>query len=338
MLESWSLILKEKKNFPSEFELIDRLFRPLAAANIGSASLQDDCSTMPLKQGYEALYTMDTLVEGIHFYKEDPADLIAKKLLRVNLSDLAASGGKVRGYLLALSLPHQVSLTWLESFVGGLREDQSKFNVCLLGGDTTSTQGPITLSMTAIGEVPVNQAVRRSGANPGDDIYVTGCIGDAALALKLFEDLGREETLQNYPDLYEKYVLPDPPTTFGSMLPSVATACIDISDGFCADLAHICLASNVGAEVELAKIPLSVCAQQLIRTKKTYSELVFSGGDDYELLFTAKKDKRNLINGFGRQSNTLLSRVGSIKHNEGVLILDRVGNEVLANSGGWQHF
>ena len=330
--------MKENQNFPSEFELIDRLFKPLAVPNLGSANLQDDCCTMPLKKGYEALYSMDTLVEGIHFYREDPADLIAKKLLRVNLSDLAASGGKVRGYLLALSLPHHVSLAWLENFVGGLREDQTKFGVSLLGGDTTSTQGPITLSMTAIGEVPVNQAVRRSGAKPGDDIFVTGCIGDAALALKLFEDLGKEETLQNYPDLYRKYVLPDPPTTFGSMLPNVATACIDISDGFRADLGHICSASNVGAKVELEKIPLSICGNQLIRTKKSYWESVFNGGDDYELLFTANKDKRSLIKGFGCQFNTLLTRVGSIEHNEGVFIIDKVGNEVPAKFGGWQHF
>lgn len=335
---SWSLILKENQNFPSEFGLIDRLFRPLAAANIGSANLQDDCSTLPLKKGYEALYSMDTLVEGIHFFKDDPADSIAKKLLRVNLSDLAASGGKARGYLLALSLPHQVSLTWIESFVGGLREDQSKFNVCLLGGDTTSTKGPITLSMTAIGEVPINQAIRRSGAKPGDDIFVTGCIGDAAIALKLFEDLGREETLQHYPDLYEKYVLPDPPVTFGSMLPNVATACIDISDGFCADLGHICSASNVGAKVELVKIPLSIWAQQLIRTKKSYWESVFNGGDDYELLFTANKDNRKRIKGIGIQFNTLLSRVGSIEDSEGVIILDKFGNEVAAKTAGWQHF
>lgn len=335
---SWSVAMKKKQLRVNEFGLIERFFRPLAVNNPGSASLQDDCATLSVKNGYQAIYSMDTMVEGVHFFKDDPADLIAKKLLRVNLSDLAASGGDPLGYLLALCLPHGFPLKWLESFAAGLQEDQRKFNVSLLGGDTTSSNGPITLSITAIGEIPKDRVIRRAGAMIGDDIFVSGCIGDAAIALKLFGEIGKANTLKHYPSLYDRYTLPEPRIGLGKLLAGTATACIDVSDGLYADLNHICLASKVGAKIEMGAIPLSKCVKEIIEKNKYYWESVYGGGDDYELLFTANKDQRNVIDNFASILNIAISKVGCIELGKGISILDQFGDVVPVKSFGWQHF
>ena len=314
--------MSDVKNRPSEFDLIERLFSPLTSSHPGAENLKDDCSTLSISSGCEALYSVDTLVEGIHFFSADPAESVAKKMLRVSLSDIAASGGSPRGYLIALSLPKDVSLEWLEGFSKGLADDQKKFNVVLLGGDTTSTSGPLTLSLTAIGEVPIGQAVRRSKIEVGDDIYVTGTIGDSALALRLINEIGRKEASRRYPKLLERYILPQPRVTLGPLLIGIATSCIDISDGLCADLNQICKVSNVSAEIRQAAIPLSLIAEKLLKNNQNHWQVVLGGGDDYELLFTANQSKRKVIKKLGDQVNIPISRLGSIKTGEGVFVLN----------------
>ncbi len=330
--------MSDVRNRPSEFDLIERLFAPLTSAHPGAVNLKDDCATLSITSGYEALYSVDTLVEGIHFFREDPAGSVAQKTLRVSLSDIAASGGSPRGFLIALSLPGDVSFEWLEDFAKGLADDQIKFNVVLLGGDTTSTSGPLTLSSTAIGEVPIGKAIRRSDVDVGDDIYVTGTIGDAALGLRVIKEMGRKEALQRYPKLLERYILPQPRVALGPLLISIATSCIDISDGLCADLSQICEVSHVGAEIRQAAIPLSLDAESLVKNNTNYWQFVFGGGDDYELLFTANKSKRKEIEKLADQIEIPISRLGSIKSDEGVIVLNEVGGLVPVDVPGWKHF
>ena len=330
--------MNDAKNRPNEFDLIEELFVPLAKAHAGAAELKDDCATLSVSRGYEALYSMDTLVEGVHFYKDDPANLIAKKLLRVSLSDLAASGGVSKGYLLALSLPADISFEWLQLFASGLSEDQVEYDVTLLGGDTTSTVGPLTLSLTAVGEVPTGQAVRRSGAQTGDDIYVTGTIGDAAIAFRLFEHIGREAAYNKFPALCDRYVLPQPRTALGPLMIGIVSACVDVSDGLFADLGHICDASGVGARVFQADIPLSSGVSSILEEKQEYWPSVFGGGDDYELLFSAVSGKKEIVQRLGEKAGVSVTRIGSFVSEGGISILDSDGKRLIIENTGWKHF
>lgn len=330
--------MSDAKNRPSEFDLIEELFVPLAKLHAGADGLKDDCATLSVRHGFEALYTMDTLVEGVHFFKDDPANLIAKKLLRVSLSDLAASGGIPKGYLLALSLPADISHEWLQLFAAGFSEDQAKYNVTMLGGDTTSTSGPLTLSLTAIGEVPSGEAVRRSGAVVGDDIYVSGVVGDAAIALRLFEKMGRETAEIEFPAICDGYILPEPRTTLGPSIIGIASACIDISDGLYADLGHICEASGVGATVFQSHIPLSDSAANILDKYQEYWQAVFGGGDDYELLFSAAPNKREVVQGVSEMIGVPIARIGKIISNKDISILDSQDKRLNVENTGWKHF
>lgn len=330
--------MNDVKNRPSEFDLIEELFVPLAKSHAGAAELKDDCATFSVSLGYEALYSMDTLVEGVHFFKDDPANLIAKKLLRVSLSDLAASGGVPKGYLLALSLPADISYEWLQSFAAGLADDQAGYNITLLGGDTTSTTGSLTLSLTAVGEIPAGRAIRRSGAVVGDDIYVTGTIGDAAIALRLFEEIGREAAYNKYPALCDRYVLPQPRTALGPLMVGTASACVDVSDGLLADLDHICDASGVGATIFQCDIPLSSSAASILGDNPEYWRSVFGGGDDYELLFSAGSINKELVQRLGDQAGTSVTPIGSIIPEKGISILDSKGKKLTIKNTGWNHF
>jgi len=330
--------LNDAKNRPSEFDLIEKLFVPLAKSHAGAAELKDDCATLSVSQGFDALYSMDTLVEGVHFFKDDPANLIAKKLLRVSLSDVAASGGVPKGYMLALSLPADISYEWLQSFAAGLSDDQIEYNITLLGGDTTSTVGPLTLSLTAVGEVPQGRVIRRSGAVAGDEIFVTGTIGDAAVALKLFGEIGREAACYKYPDLCDRYVLPQPRTALGPLLAGTASACVDVSDGLLADLGHICDASGVGATVFQADIPVSPTAALILEEHQEYWETIIGGGDDYELLFTAASENREIVQRLSQQARISVTRIGTVVSGERISLLNSEGKQLAIEISGWKHF
>ena len=330
--------MNDAKNRPGEFDLIEELFVPLAKSQLGAVGLQDDCAALAVTRGCEALYTVDTLVAGVHFFENDPANLIARKLLRVSLSDIAASGGVPKGYMLALSLPDDISYEWLRSFVDGLSKDQEEYEIGLLGGDTTSTSGPLTLSLTAIGEVPKGSAVRRSGAKLGDEIFVTGTIGDAALALNLISEKGHSYARENCSDLYDRFLLPQPRTQIGPLLIGTATACVDISDGLHADLKHICDASNVGADIIQTDIPISPDARALLKNDSRNWQYVFGGGDDYELLFTASPINREKVFEFGKTTGVSISRIGSVVSEQTISVVDAEGRSVPVEMSGWQHF
>jgi thiamine-monophosphate kinase len=270
---------------PGEDELIARFFAPLAT-DPGAAGLADDAGTAAPGPGEEFVVTKDLLVAGVHFFPEDPADLVARKALRVNLSDLAAKGAQPRHYLLGLALPDHWTEEWLASFTGGLAADQSLFGIGLLGGDTTRAAGPLVVSVTAFGVVPAGRTVRRSGARPGDVVAVSGTIGDAALGLALRQ--GRELGVgpAEAERLRARYLLPQPRLDLAPAVLGAASAAMDVSDGLVGDLAKLCRASGAGATLELERVPLSDAAQRALAADSALLDVALTGGDDYEILAT----------------------------------------------------
>ena len=247
-----------------EFDLIETYFKPLAKGAPGALGLADDAAVLTPTGGHDLVVTQDMLVEGVHFRDTDPAGRVAQKALRVNLSDLAAMGATPVAYLLSLALPAAVDDAWVAAAAAGLAADQAEFGVHLIGGDTVSTPGPLTLSITALGQTPNGLALRRSGARPGDLVMVSGMIGDACLGLDVLE--GGDTTAPGAPGapgadyLVDRYQLPSPRLSLGLALRGLATAAIDISDGLVADLGHLCGASGVGAAVDLGRVPVSPAA------------------------------------------------------------------------------
>lgn len=323
---------------PGEFDLIARYFAPLTRSLSGAANLSDDTASLSISSGNELVVTMDTMVAGVHFLADDPPDLVARKLLRVNLSDLASAGAKPVTYLLAMSLPRETAENWIADFANGLREDQDIYDIALSGGDTTVTPGPVTLSLTAMGEAPLGKVIRRSTAEPGQDIYVSGTIGDAALALHRIENDGVEAASMHAPSLLRRYRLPEPRTRLGLRLREVATAMIDISDGLIADLGHICEASETGAEVAQSQIPLSPDVQTMIVEDPKLIARAITGGDDYELLFTARPESTAAIKQLSVELDLPITRIGCLNSGKAVIVRSLSGEELSLDTAGWKHF
>ena len=321
----------------NEFGFIRALLAPLAAREKGALALADDAAIVKVPGGQELVITKYAIAEGVHFIGDEPPHLIARKLLRVNLSDLAAMGASPHAYFLALMLPSTVDETWLQSFAEGLRTDQQIYGMSLMGGDTTRTHGALSLSVTALGFVPAGSALLRSGARPGDDIYVSGTIGDAALGLQ-----AARGTLQVAPSerntLLERYRLPEPRIKLGVALRSIATACIDISDGLAQDLGHICNASGVHADIHWHSIPLSDAAQSALPFMDKPHDAILAGGDDYELLFTVSPRVAAKLEAIAKVADTRMTRIGRVSEGRGVRVLDAEGKETVLSYKGYQHF
>ena len=314
----------------NEFEFITSLLAPLALAEKGAFGLKDDAALLDVPTGQSLVVTKDALVQGVHFIGDEPASLTARKALRVNLSDLAAMGATPKAYFLALMLPASTDEKWLAEFAFGLAADQAEFGITLMGGDTTRTSGPLGISITAMGLVPQGQPLLRSGAKVGDNIYVTGTIGDAALGLA--------EARENKSGfLVDRYRLPQPRLEVGQGLRGIATSCIDISDGLAQDLGHICTASGLGAKLLWSDIPLSDPAKAAPQTANAY-EIILSGGDDYELLFTAPVQMEPAILKLAAQTGIAITRIGEMTEGKQFAILDGQGNQVALNRKGYQHF
>jgi thiamine-monophosphate kinase len=318
-----------------EFDIIARYFAPLARGFEGAAGLTNDVASFVSAPGCEIVVTVDTLVEGVHFFPEDPPRQIGQKLLRVNLSDLAASGAEPRYYFLAMSLPARIDEDWIAGFTAGLADDQDEFGVRLGGGDTTSTPGPVSLTLTAIGEVPVGATIGRCGAVPDEDIWVSGTVGDAALALPL---ISAGADMQDYPHILSRYRLPQPRVGLGPALRNLASASIDVSDGLLADLHHICKGSEVGAAIHKVDIPLSDEAKGLLARDSSRWELILGGGDDYEILFTAPTIMRARLDTVSRDSGISLTRIGKTTKGPEIMVSDETGTLRDATISGWRHF
>ena len=323
---------------PDEFELIKRLFAPLAK-HPGALGLEDDAALLDCPAGFRLVLTTDAIVAGVHFLPDDPPDLVARKLARVNLSDLAAMGATPTGLLLAACFPRDAGLPWIEKFAAGLAADCAQFKVPLLGGDTVATPGPATFSLTAIGMVESGQELRRSTARVGDTIWVSGTIGDAAFGLLAAR--GETGTL-NAADtdyLAGRYRLPGPRLALGRALHGVATAAMDISDGLAGDLGHICDASKVGAAIESAAVPLSQAGAAAIAAGLGQGLVtVLTGGDDYELLFTAPAEADAEVRALGTGLGLRLTPIGRIIAGSGVRVEGADGKPLALPARGYRHF
>lgn len=316
----------------SEFALITKYFAPLAE-DPAALSLRDDACLLEAQSGQETVITTDALVEGVHFLSTDPPDLIAQKALRVNLSDLAAKGAEPRGYLLALALPRHIEESWLAAFAQGLGASQKAFGTSLLGGDTTATPGPLTIAITALGTLPKGSMIRRSGARPGDSVFVSGTIGDAGAGLAVL--LGESTAGLGAAFLIERYRCPTPRLALGEALRGIATASLDVSDGLIADLGHIAEVSGVAITLEAAKIPLSAATAALWPGEDGILRAAASG-DDYEIAFTAASEPA--VFAATAQSGVPVTRIGTVLAGSGVQVTGRDGQPLPLAKRGYVHF
>lgn len=322
-----------------EFDLIEELFAPLAATAPLAFGLTDDAALFQPVPGHELVLTKDMIVAGVHFFADDPPDLIARKLLRVNLSDLAAKGARPCGYLLGAAFPDKTSLDWMRAFAEGLAADQAEFGIALWGGDTVRTPGPAVFSVTAMGEVAAGKLVRRAGARVGDGLYVTGTVGDGALGLKTARGEIAGMAAADADFLLGRYRLPLPRVAFGLRLAGFATACLDVSDGLAADLGHLCDVSNVGARLEAALLPLSPPAARALAADPGLMMAILTGGDDYELLFAAPADRADEIAHAARETATPVRRIGEVRDAaERLRVLNPDGAELTLEPTGYRHF
>ena len=319
-----------------EFGRIRRFFAPLAGP--GGLALRDDAALIPCKAGQQFVVTVDAIVAGVHYLPDDPPDLVARKLLRVNLSDLAAMGARPRHYLLTTALPAAIGDDWVEKFAGGLAEDQRLYGIDLLGGDSVATDGPAVLSLTAIGEVAIGAEIRRSGARPGDQIWVTGTIGDAFLGLAILRGTYPSLPAEQRTALIRRFQLPEPRVELGPRLAGIAHAMLDVSDGLVADLGHICEASDVAATVTLPQLPLSAAARQAVAGAPDLPARLATAGDDYELLFTAPPDVSDRIRSLSAELRLPITAIGMIENGAGARLIDADGKTVPVAAAGYRHF
>jgi thiamine-monophosphate kinase len=319
-----------------EFERIARFFAPLAAP--GALDLRDDAALIDGPRGMQYVVTADSIAEGVHFFANDPPAQVAQKLLRVNLSDLAAKGAEPVGYLLTTALPASCDEDWLAAFAKGLAADQKNFGIGLLGGDSVAVQGPAVLSVTAIGRVKSGRAVLRRGARPGNIVYVSGTLGDGALGLQALKGRLGGIDRKSLDFLIGRYRLPEPRLALGRKLAGIALAMADISDGLIADLGHICEASNLGATIEAAALPLSPAARSAIEAAPQRIAAPLSGGDDYELVFAAPRKAAHAIAALARRLGVPLTPIGRFEKEAGVRVLDVAGQQLALPRQGYRHF
>ena len=323
-----------------EFDRIEKFFKPLAARSPGALELSDDAAVLPVFGLAGLVVSTDALVEGVHFRIGDTAELIARKALRTNLSDLAAMGAEPWVYMLSLALGPLDGAPmdpWIGGFAAGLAIDQEEYSIGLIGGDSVSTPGPVMVSITIFGKQGPDGVLTRSGAVAGDDIYVSGTIGDAALGLKALRGtltgLGSETSAM----LVDRYHLPRPRVNLGMALAGCASAAMDVSDGLAQDLAHLCKASGVAGEISFKDVPLSRAAGLLLADGLASVEDICGGGDDYELLFTAPRSARDAVERQAELAGTPVCRIGGIEAGQGVSVRDGAGRLVPLRRLGYRH-
>lgn len=312
-----------------EFALIQRYFTRASRRCDVVLGIGDDAALLRLPAGYELAVTVDTLVAGVHFPAQATPGSIGHKTLAVNLSDLAAMGAQPAWVTLALTLP-QADPIWLDEFAQGFFALAESYEVELIGGDTT--RGPLSITVQAMGLVPVGEALRRDGAQPGDLIFVTGTLGDAALGL---DSVNRT---QSHDDPHQVFVLdrlhrPSPRVQAGLLVRGIASAAIDVSDGLMADLGHICERSGVGACIELARLPRSASLLALT-VEDERNRLALSGGDDYELCFTVPPPRLAQLEARAAQFEPGWTCIGRIEPGSRVRCLRANGQELLIEDAG----
>jgi thiamine-monophosphate kinase len=323
-----------------EDSLIARYFRPLAT-DPGAFGLDDDAALLK-PSGNDLVVTTDAIVEGVHFLPDDPPDTIARKALRVNLSDLAAKGAVPAGFVLTLAL-REASDAWLAPFARGLGEDARLFGCPLLGGDTVFTPGPLMISITAFGRVPPGKMVHRSGAKPGDRVMVTGTIGDAALGLDILKAGAAAAALADDSAAREmlvgRYRVPQPRNALANAVRDHAHAAMDVSDGLAGDLAKLCAASGVSAVIDAQSIPLSAAAATLLARGAIGIEAIVSGGDDYEILCAISENRSEAFAQAAKLAGVAVTSIGTVIAGPSIpRFLDGAGREIALPRLSYSHF
>jgi thiamine-monophosphate kinase len=319
----------------SETEIIAAYFALLAADTPGSFGLKDDAALIDGR----FVVSMDALVAGVHFFADDAPVDIAWKALAVNVSDLIAKGAQPRAYTMALALPGKPRRDWIAAFARGLGEAQAAFDIGLLGGDTTATPGPLTIAITAFGELPPGRdAPRRDGARPGDFIYMSGTLGDAALGLKARQGALRHLSAEHSAYLTSRYLRPQPPVALARAVLEHASASMDISDGLIIDLTRLCAASGCGAQLEAAAIPLSGAARAVTAANPAMLETILTGGDDYETLACIPPARERAFQEAAAAFGVQATRLGAITAGAGVQVIGPEGAPLSFRARGYEHF
>ena len=322
---------------PGEDDLIARYFAPLAAPE--GLGLDDDVAQLKPPAGRELVVTTDALVAGVHFFADDPADAIARKALRVNLSDLAAKGAEPLGFLIDLALPDDWTTAWLEAFAAGLGDDAALYRCPLIGGDTVRTPGPLTIAVTALGAVETGRFAARAGVRPGDRLYVSGTIGDAALGLRLRLGQGPKLGEADRRFLIDRYLLPRPRLALAEAMARFARGGMDVSDGFVGDLTKMLRVSGVTATVTLARLPLSPAAAAAIAADPALFEIAATGGDDYELIAAVAPDDCAAFEAAAAAAGVAATLVGEAAAAGGPpRFVGRDGREAAFRRGSFSHF
>jgi thiamine-monophosphate kinase len=319
-----------------EDDLIARYFKPLAT-DPGALGLTDDAAFVK-GGGDDLVVTTDAIVEGVHFLSSDPPEMVARKALRVNLSDLAAKGASPAGFVLTLAL-REVNQQWLAPFAQGLGDDAAAFNCPLLGGDTVSTPGPLTISITAFGRVPPGGMIKRTSAQPGDRIIVSGTIGDAALGLALVTGKMTVDDTSTREALIGRYRVPQPRVGLANAVQKYARGAMDVSDGLAGDLAKLCAASGVSATINAGAIPFSEAARALIAQDESAFQSAVSGGDDYEILCTIPDERLDAFATAAGEAGVTVTPIGRIVDgNAPPRWSDAEGREIVLSRLSYSHF
>lgn len=329
-----------KAKTSTEERLIARHFRPLAT-HPGAFGLADDAAAIAPPPGCDLVLTTDGVISGVHVFADDPPDLIARKALRMNLSDLAAKGAAPLGFLLALSLPANIESSWIAAFARGLGKDAKFYGCPLLGGDTDHTPGPAAVSIAAFGAVPRGKMVRRAGAKVGDAVMVTGTIGDAALGLMLRRDPGLAGPWRlgkaGIARLVGRYRLPQPRNALARALLRYASSAMDISDGLAGDLGKLCRASKLAADVDVGQVPLSPAARVALAAAPELMDTVLSGGDDYEIALTIAPKKVAAFRRAAAAAGVPVTEIGRLRKGEGARFMQN-GKVLSFARAGYSHF
>ncbi len=324
----------------AEERLIARYLRPLAT-HPGALGLADDAAELTPPPGCDLVLKTDGVIAGVHFFPSDPAKDIGRKALRMNLSDLAAKGATPLGFLLSLAMPTGTDETWIAAFVSGLGEDAQHYGCPLLGGDTDHTPGPTTVSIAPFGTVPHGRMVRRSTAKVGDCVVVTGTIGDAALGVKVRGDAGLSARWRLTPamaaHLEQRYLLPQPRNALAEAVLQHAAAAMDVSDGLVGDLAKLCRASAVAAEIDVGRVPLSEAAQAAVAAEPALLETALTGGDDYEIVLTLGPEKLPPFHAAADAAGILVTEIGRVVKGEGARFMHK-GKTLAFTRPAYSHF
>lgn len=326
---------------PSEDDLVARFFRPLATGE-GALALLDDCAALTPPPGCDLVLKTDAIAEGVHFFPDDPWDLVARKALRVNVSDLAAKGATPLGWMLSLALPADWRVEDLEALAGGFAADQAAFGFSLLGGDTIRSPDGLVLSITVIGSVPKGRMVRRAVARPGDRLFVSGTLGDAALGLLARTEPERARAWRldaaDADHLARRYLLPEPRLALAPALLAHAGAAMDLSDGLGLDLARMTRASGVGARFAVDRLPLSPAGRAVLAAEPGLIERIVGGGDDYEILAAVPLAAVEAFAAAADAAGVAVTEIGVVTDETGLRLVDRDGESAAVRLGGFRHF